>query len=492
MHWCSFLNDIVARTLRSLRWDYARTVVVVVAQVVYTGIMARLLDPETFGLFALGLAIVGFGRYIAHSGVAAALIQRKGVNRDDVRATFTASIVLGVGVAMLTYALAPLAASFFGVPDLRQVMRLLALNFVIVGVSNTAEALLHRELSFRAVAIAEIIAYLVGYFGVGIVLAASGFGVWSLVASVLAQSTITGVLCYVATRHTLRPTLRPSSYRRMLSFSSWASLAGFVEYAFQNLDTLFIGRTLTPGNLGIYNRSSMLIRIPIHHMSFGLVRVMFPAFSRMQHDPGAFRSTYYRGIAIAASVLFPVGAGVAIAASAIVEVALGSRWLEAIPVLAVLAFVAPLHMLTEITASSMGALGHMRTRTILQSGSLLVLLGAFVAATPYGLMGVTIALLVTECARQVLFATWAARRLRPSRTELWRAYVLPVATAALTAIAVGVIDVLLLTAGVSSILRLLGDVGAGAVGLVAALYYGPLRYLRGDIVPKIRYRVGRE
>jgi lipopolysaccharide exporter len=480
------VDDIAARTVRGLRWDYARTAVIVAAQVGYTVVMARLLEPEAFGLFAVGLVVVGFGRYLAQTGLALAVVQKRHLNRDDVRAAFTASVALGIAIAVATAASAPLAARFFGEPALLPVLQLMALSFVLVGFSNTAEALLQRGLSFRAIAVADVLAYLVGYVGVGVVLAAAGYGVWSLVASLLAQSAISGALYYLNARHTLLPTLRRTAYRGLLPFGTLASLAGVVEYAVQNLDTLVIGRVLGAAPLGLYNRASLLIRIPVHHLAYGLVRVLFPSLSRLQDDPAAFRWTYYRSLAAAASLLLPIGAGVAAAAFPIVEVALGERWIRSAPVLTIIACAAPLHLLTEITASAWGALGRMRTRLAVQSAFLALMAVALSVAAPYGLVGLSVAVLAVEGVRHAFFALMTAMRLRPGREQLLEAYGWPLLTAVLTAAAITAADALLVLSHGAAAWRLATGAAVGGLVLASAIWWGPLRHLRPLLARALR------
>ncbi len=472
------MSGLARLAIRGLRWDYARTGVVVLAQLLYTAIMARMLEPAAFGTFALALVVLNLARYVAQHGLSLALIQRRQLDAVEIRAAFTASLALGLAFAALVHVSAPLVARVFGDPQLAAVLSVLAWSVVLLAASTTAEALLHRRLAFRAIAVAETTGYLVGYLVIGVAVAIAGWGVWSLVASVLTQSLVHLVLFNVFARHALRPTLRWRAFRSLWSFGSVASVTGFVEFLAQQLDTLMIGRALSPALLGIYDRASLLIRIPVHHLAFGLVRVLFPSLARMQDDLDASRRTYYGAVALAAAALLPLGVGAAIAAPVVVDVVLGPTWAEAAPVFAILAIAAPLHMLSMITATAWGALDRMRPRLLVQSVYLIALIGALAVAMPYGIAVVAFALVVCETLRFVAFAIATARWLRPDRTTAIRAYAAPVVAAVLTAAAVAGADALAAHGGWPSAARLAFDMAAGAAALVIAVIVGPLRFAR--------------
>ena len=70
-------QSLTSKTLHGLKWSYISTIVNVVVQIGVTAVMARLLEPKSFGLVAMAGVTLCFGSYFAQMGVAQALIQKQ-------------------------------------------------------------------------------------------------------------------------------------------------------------------------------------------------------------------------------------------------------------------------------------------------------------------------------------------------------------------------------------------------------------------------------
>ena len=184
-----------------MKWSLVAQVLNVATTVVTTAVLARLLDPATWGLVSMALVILRFGQYFARMGVGSALVQKPELTDDDIRAGFVSSVLLGAAVCVVVVVVAPFTHFVFKNPQVVPVARVMSLTFILDGAAITSGALLQRRLKFKVFAWMDTASYVVGYGGIAIVLAVLGYGVWSLVIAGLAQSAITAVLYYAATRH---------------------------------------------------------------------------------------------------------------------------------------------------------------------------------------------------------------------------------------------------------------------------------------------------
>ena len=89
--------------------------------VVVMVVLARLLVPEDFGLYATGILVVGLLEIISQAGIDLALIRNPATQREHYDAAWTIQIIQGVAVALVLLALAPLLAGFFDEPRTVQV-----------------------------------------------------------------------------------------------------------------------------------------------------------------------------------------------------------------------------------------------------------------------------------------------------------------------------------------------------------------------------------
>jgi O-antigen/teichoic acid export membrane protein len=342
-------GDLTGRTVSGLRWSYLSSGINAVFQLAFTAVLARLLDPGAFGLMAMAMVILSFGQYFSQLGVGRALVQRDEISDTDVRAAFTSSVLLGAGFTALFLLAAPLATLLFPDPEVVPILRVLSLSFLLTALSITALALLQRHLRYRAVALTETTAYVIGYGPVGIVLAVMGYGPWSLVAAALAQTAVTALLSNIVCRYAKRPSLDGASLRRLYSFGSRVSVISVFEFLALNLTPIWIGSRLGAAALGVFNRAYTLINVPAYYFTASLSRVMFSAMSRVQGETARLRRAYLPMTTVFAALVIPTCWGAAGASRQIVLVVLGPQWTEAIPVFAVLAAAAPFTFLATLS-----------------------------------------------------------------------------------------------------------------------------------------------
>ena len=170
-----------ARTLRGTAWAYGSYIGGQVLVLVSTAILARLLSPADFGLVALALVFILLLDTISDLGLSPALvISTEEELRERANTVFGSTIVLGLVLAALTAALAPLAAAFFDQPDLAPLLAVLGLTFVLRSLGATHYALAQKRLDFRPRTVAEVTG-VCARGAIGIALALAGFGPWSLV-----------------------------------------------------------------------------------------------------------------------------------------------------------------------------------------------------------------------------------------------------------------------------------------------------------------------
>ena len=231
-------ENLTYKTVHGIKWNYISTLITSVLQIGYTAAMARLLEPAAFGLVAMAGLVLRFSSYFAQMGIERAIIQKKEINEEDVRSSFTLSVLLGIFFCLLLWILAPLALYIFNNDNVVIIVKVMALSFFFTGFSITSLGLLKRDLNFRSIAIIEIISFILGYLCIGITMAIMDFGVWSLVYAALSQAFFAAVIAYYFARHNLRFTFRIKHYKPLFSFGSKVTIISFFEFIGGSLDTL--------------------------------------------------------------------------------------------------------------------------------------------------------------------------------------------------------------------------------------------------------------
>ncbi|HEU0214277.1 MAG TPA: oligosaccharide flippase family protein, partial [Jiangellaceae bacterium] len=175
--------------VRGLAWTMLRSVSSrLVGSLVFV-VLARLLDPRAFGTIALASVFVVLLSLLVEAGFGEALIQRKEVTSSDLDTAFWLSNAMGTGLALIMAASAGVVGELLGQPELAPVLRVLSLVLVLAALASVPQALLRRELAFRQIAIRGVAATLAGG-AVGVGMAVAGWGVWSLVGQILANTVV--------------------------------------------------------------------------------------------------------------------------------------------------------------------------------------------------------------------------------------------------------------------------------------------------------------
>ncbi|MBW3661826.1 MAG: lipopolysaccharide biosynthesis protein [Actinobacteria bacterium] len=474
-------SGLTTRTVRGLKWTYLGSISIGVMQLIYTAVMSRLLAPRLFGIFAIASLVVTLGQYFTHMGLGQALIQRSEIDDDEIRATWTSSVVLGIVMTVLFALAAPAIAGVFHEPDAVPVLQVMSLSFLFIGLQLTSRSLLRRQMRFRVLAITQAVAFLIAFLGIGIAMAMAGAGVWSLVGANLGSRVIGGIVTFIAAPHPLRPTARSAPYRDLYAFGIRVSGIQLLEFASNNLDTFAVGRYATTAILGQYNRGFYLVNLPLNYLRDSLSQVLFPGFSQLKDERARLRGVYVGATSVAAAIVFPLCAALAVAAPDVVEVVIGEQWDGAAQVVPLLAFAAAFSVLSRFAGIAAEAIAELDLKLTLQ-GVYIVVLGVLLAgAAGRAIWAYGLALAIGEFTRHGLYLSLTRRTLGVDAGDLRRIYGPAVYAAVLTATAVGVVRSGLLALGSPVFVRFVAEGAAGLVALVAALRSPPLGRIREEM-----------
>lgn len=301
-----------------------------------TGVLARLLLPEAFGLIGMVVVFTAFLELFQELGLSSALIQRQDTTEEQLSTVFFITVALGALLAALTAATGPLMAAFYKQPELTTIARLLGLGFFIQSFVHVHGALLRKALDFRKLVLIRVSASLVGG-ALGVTMAFLGFGVYALVFQGLARELWFSGAMWVTVRWRPTATFRLKSLGGMLRFGANLTGTALLEYLTRFVDYLLVGRFLGAPALGIYTMAYRIMLLPLRRVSSQLAQVAFPAFSSVQHDKPRVRRGFLEMAGSIALVSFPAMMGLLIVAPEAVPVVLGDKWLRAVFLIQVLA-----------------------------------------------------------------------------------------------------------------------------------------------------------
>lgn len=367
-----------------------RRVLALLANVVF----ARLLVPSDFGLVAMAGVLLGFIDIFKDLGTGTALIREKELSEERLSSVFWLNAGFGLAMTLTVMALSPLVALFYHEPRVQGVLIGMAPSFFISSIGIVQSSLLTRQMAFVNLAKIELAAALLSYV-VGMIAAALGQGVWSLVYQVL-TNTLLGVALMWGTSG-WRPKLQFHwpEVKPIMSYS--LNLTGFnIFYYFsQNVDNLLIGRFLGSEALGLYDLAFKLMSFPMQAISAVFARVMTPYYAQAQDDLPRFRQAFLQVGASIAFVTFPLMIGLLAVRGHFVLAVFGRDWLPVTTLLAMFAPIGAIRSIQTTTGSIFIAMG--RTDLQLRWGvvSNMIVLAGLAIGLHWGAVGVAAGISIT-------------------------------------------------------------------------------------------------
>jgi O-antigen/teichoic acid export membrane protein len=402
--------------LNGLAWKVTSQVVLQLSRIVVGIALARLLSPHDYGVAGMVLVFASLVLVFSDLAFGAALVQRKVLTEADRSTVFWTSVAAGLGFTLIGVALSWPIADFFGEPEVQPLFAALSLSFVVASIGTTQTSLLTRAMSFRALEMRTMLSGLIGA-AVGLTLAFAGAGAWAIIAQQLTIVAVGTVIIWAATPWRPHFVFSLESLRSLGGFSGNVLGQRLTFYVHRNADNLLIGRFLGASALGVYALAYNVMLQPISRIAGPVQEVLYPAFSRMQHDRQAMADAWVRATRLVGSLTIPALCGLVVVAPDFVNVVLGSRWSEAIPVIQVLSWVGLLQSLQSLNGDMLQALD--RT-TLLFRYSLFFFaahMTAFACGIPFGVLGVAVAYAISSTIVEPVYACLTARALGIS---VWR------------------------------------------------------------------------
>lgn len=329
------ISNLRNRTISGVRWSVIAKIIQQFLSFFTVAILAHLLSPAAFGLIGMVLVVTNFVEIFKDLGTSTAIIQREEISQELILSIFWTNLFFGILFTLIMVIIAPIIAIFFHEPGITLIMRVMSFSFIFSVLSVVPQALLIREMSFRRLAFIENVSYLIGA-GIGVGMALSGWGVWSLVIQSL--SRVFSMAIFLWLLNPIIPHLRLSlnSLKPIASYS--LNLSGFnlLNYFIRNADNMLIGRYLGSTSLGFYSLAYKWMLLPVYYISGVVGNVFFSAFSKIQNDNIKFSRVYLHLCASIGLVTFPLLLGMVALAKPLVFVALGPKWDLVVPLLMIL------------------------------------------------------------------------------------------------------------------------------------------------------------
>lgn len=475
---------------KSLLITFSGTYAKLIIQFVASLFVARLLTPEEFGIFSISMLLILVADTLRNFGVAGYVVQEKELTPRRLSSASGLNYLTSWSVGALVALLAKPAAVFFGAAGVREVMLLLAFNFLILPVGAVTMAYMRRELLFDRIAVIQVSKTLVSSVS-GVILAIQGFSFMSLAWGYV-LATIVGIVLIWRLKPRglkIRPSLR--EIRPVLRFGSLSTVNALTKEGGRRIPDLLLGRLISVEAVAFFARADGLIelfrRLVVNTTAF-VAMPHFAAQIRRSRDPVP---TYLLAMGHITGIGWPFYGVIAIVAPQLIPFLYGDQWHDSIPVAQLLCvgefLLAPFYMQDQMLVAK-GRIGLTALITLLATTSRLFIV---LILAPLGLNIVVAGYAIASLATAVVGYVVNRRVIGVSANEIWTAVLPSFWVATLTTVCAGSVAAAVAKAALPDVIRLFAVLVAATGGWLVALNLArhPLRKELVRLLVQIRQKL---
>ena len=372
-------------------------------------VLARLLDPSIYGTVALVTVFTAILQVFVDSGMGNALIQKKDADDLDFSSVFYFNLSACILLYVCMFFAAPLIASFYNMPDLTPVVRVLSLTLIISGVKNIQQAYVSRNLLFKKFFFATLGGTL-GAAVIGIWMAWRGYGVWALVAQHLFNATLDTIILWVTVKWRPKKVFSLKRLKGLFSYGWKLLVSALLETGYSNVRSLIIGKLYTSEDLAFYNRGKQFPNLIVSNINASIDSVLLPTMSKEQDNKSRVRDMTRRAIKISTFIMMPLMMGLAVCAEPLIRIVLTEKWMPAAFFLRVFCFTYAFYPIHTANLNAIKAMGRSDLFLKLEVIKKIVSIAALVSTMFISVEAMALALPVTSILGQII-NSWPNRKL---------------------------------------------------------------------------------
>ncbi|MCI5140923.1 MAG: lipopolysaccharide biosynthesis protein [Candidatus Electrothrix sp. ATG1] len=295
-----------------------------------TVIVARILVPDDYGLMSMATVLTGYAALFSELGLGAAIIQREGITEENLASVYWFGVAFSILLGAFAFVIAWPTALLFDNKDVVPITRATSILFFIAGLEIVPLSMLKKELAFKKIGYIEMTATIVSCISM-VIIAAAGFGVWTLLIGNIIRSLIKVILLYSITGWRPLFHFELNEAISFIKFGVTVAVGNSLFYVYSRSDKFFAGRNLGVADLGYYSFAQQLASIPTEKIVTIINQISFPAFSKLQEDREKFNQFYLSIIKITSVVVLPIFAAGFCLGSDFVRLLLSDKWVAIIP-----------------------------------------------------------------------------------------------------------------------------------------------------------------
>jgi len=372
-------------------------------------ILARLLDPETYGTIALVTVFTTILHVFIDSGFGTALIQKKDADDLDFSTVFYFNMSMCLALYAVLFFAAPAISAFYSRPELTAIVRVLGLTLIISGVKGIQQSFVSRHMLFKRFFFATLGGTL-GAAAVGIWMAYKGFGVWALVAQNLFNQAVDTVILWITVKWRPKKMFSFQRLKGLFSFGWKILVSALLETGYNELRQLLIGKLYSSADLAYYNKGRQFPNLIVTNVNASINSVLLPVMSSVQDQREQVKAMTRRSICVSTYIMSPLLIGLAVVSKPLIALVLTEKWLPCQPFLCIYCAVYVFFPIHTANLNAIKAMGRSDLFLKLEIIKKVVGLLILIITLRYGALAIAYGMLVSSVICQVI-NSWPNKKL---------------------------------------------------------------------------------
>ena len=338
-------QNISSRVMKGAAWMAFTRFGTRILGMLSTIVLARLLVPDDFGIVALASSYYAILEGMSALNFKQALIKYRDADDNDYNTAWTLNVYRGILLCVIILASSLFIPDLMDEPRLAPVILLVAAIPLIEGFENPKFIIFEKNLDFTREMVITLGTKVLTLI-VTIYLAFSMRSYWALIIGLVFGAAVRVIISFMMVR--FRPRFSLASFSRLFSFSAWMSGVNLLQSLSANLDKFFVGYFLGTAKTGIFHIGRTVAFMPTNEMVMPLNRALYPGFTMIVDKKDYMREKVLESVQFLAGLSQPIGIGFALIAPEFIYLVYGPKWLEAIPIVQVLAATSAFAMMGTI------------------------------------------------------------------------------------------------------------------------------------------------
>lgn len=344
------MSTLKDKAVNGLKWSIVDNLVNSGITFLVGLVLARLLSPVEFGILGIITIFINISNTIVDGGFVTALIRKPNSTEDDYNTVFYSNLAISLFLMLLLCLSSNWIAVFFEQPILAKIMPWMSLLLLINAFAIIQRTLLIKKIDFKTQAKISLISSL-GSGVIGIGMALTGYGVWSLVAQQLSRQLLLTIFLWFFSAWRPRWQFSKGSFKDLFGFGSKVLIANLINSIYKDMFLAVVGKMYSAKDLGQYNRAEQFNLIFTNNLTMVLQKVTMPTFSQVQTDEARFSYAFRKIVNYSAIITFALVLGLAAVAKPLLMILIGEQWMPAVKYLQIMSLYGAIYPLQVLNVN---------------------------------------------------------------------------------------------------------------------------------------------